>query len=265
MDSRSTFAISSTPPLSFEWRRCEKISKILFFILALFFSSLYLTSIFSYSRSVILFEPGSIVSRGGVVIVTINYRLGLPGWFEDTSSWSHSTIPGNQAFRDQILALQWFQKNFAPFGGDPKQVTVFGESAGANSIRILLSAPSTFGLYQNVIGESDPVNIPYHTTQSAAKLTNYFMVSLGCNPGNIECARGKSTNEILEESMKADQLDWIMILGRPLDLLNGLPQMKTSSQLTSQHSSSREDSTPRPKSCGARQGTKPDSTSLSTF
>lgn len=171
-----------------------------------FVSSLYLTLFLSYSRSVILFEPGNLVSRGGVVVVTINYRLGLLGWFEDTSSWSRSTIPGNQAYRDQILALQWVQKNIASFGGDPKRVTVFGESAGANSIRALLSAPSTFGLYQNVIGESDSINIPYHTPQSAAKLANYFMVSLGCNPGNIACARGKSTNEILEVSMRADQL-----------------------------------------------------------
>ncbi|KAG0067562.1 hypothetical protein BGZ89_005917 [Linnemannia elongata] len=160
----------------------------------------------NYSGSVIMFEPGNLVSRGGVVVVTINYRLGHLGWFEDTSSWSRSTIPGNQAFRDQILALQWVQKNIASFGGDPKRLTVFGESAGATSIRALLSAPSTFDLYQSVIGESDPINIPYHTPQSAAKLTNYLMVSLGCNPGNIACARGKSTNEILEASMKADQL-----------------------------------------------------------
>ncbi|KAF9273098.1 hypothetical protein BGZ88_004101 [Linnemannia elongata] len=133
----------------------------------------------NYSGSVIMFEPGNLVSRGGVVVVTINYRLGHLGWFEDTSSWSRSTIPGNQAFRDQILALQWVQKNIASFGGDPKRVTVFGESAGATSIRALLSAPSTFDLYQSVIGESDPINIPYHTPQSAAKLTNYLMVSLG--------------------------------------------------------------------------------------
>jgi carboxylesterase type B len=161
---------------------------------------------FSYSGSVILFEPGNLVSRGDVVVVTINYRLGLLGWFEDTNSWSRSAVPGNQAFRDQILALQWVQKNIAAFGGDPERVTVVGESAGATSIRALLSAPSTFGLYQSVIGESDPINIPYHTPQSAAKLSNYFMISLGCNPGNIACARSKSANEILEASLKADQL-----------------------------------------------------------
>ncbi|KAF9549798.1 hypothetical protein EC957_002864 [Mortierella hygrophila] len=74
-----------------------------------------------------------------------------------------------------ILALQWVKKNIASFGGDPNRVTVFGESAGATSIRALLSAPSTFDLYQSVIGESDPINIPYHTPQSAARLTNYLI------------------------------------------------------------------------------------------
>ncbi|KAF8933283.1 hypothetical protein BGZ47_010936 [Haplosporangium gracile] len=158
------------------------------------------------SGSIILFEPGSMVSRGGVVVVTINYRLGLFGWFEDTNSWSRSNVPGNQAFRDMILALQWVKKNIASFGGDPNRVTVFGESAGATSIRALLSAPSTFDLYQSVIGESDPINIPYHTPQSAAKLTNYLMAALGCNPGDLACARAKSAIDILEASMTADQL-----------------------------------------------------------
>ncbi|KAG9069586.1 hypothetical protein KI688_010490 [Linnemannia hyalina] len=160
----------------------------------------------NYSGSIILFEPGNVVSRGGVVVVTINYRLGLFGWFEDTNSWSRSNVPGNQGFRDMILALQWVKKNIASFGGDPNRVTVFGESAGATSIRALLSAPSTFDLYQSVIGESDPINIPYHTPQSAARLTNYLMVALGCNPGDLACARAKSANDILEASLTADQL-----------------------------------------------------------
>ncbi|KAF9920874.1 hypothetical protein FBU30_009181 [Linnemannia zychae] len=158
------------------------------------------------SGSIILFEPGNLVSRGGVVVVTINYRLGLFGWFEDTTSWSRSTVPGNQAFRDMILALQWVKKNIAAFGGDPNRITVFGESAGATSIRAFLSAPSTWGLYQSVIGESDPINIPYHTPQSAGKLTNYLMTALGCNKGDLACARSKSDNDILEASLVADQL-----------------------------------------------------------
>ncbi|KAF9935026.1 hypothetical protein FBU30_008519 [Linnemannia zychae] len=160
----------------------------------------------NFSGSAIIFEPGNLVSRGGVVVVTINYRLGLLGWLEDVDSWSRSIVPGNQAFRDQILALQWVQKNIASFGGDPDRVTVFGQSAGAHSIRALLSAPSTFGLYHRVISESDPLDIPFKTPYDAAKISNYLLTFLGCNSGNLDCARAASTNDILEATVKADQL-----------------------------------------------------------
>ncbi|KAF8934331.1 hypothetical protein BGZ47_010420 [Haplosporangium gracile] len=128
----------------------------------------------NFSGSIVLFEPGNLVSRGGVVVVTINYRLGLFGWFEDVNSWSRSTVSGNQGLRDQILALQWVQNNIAAFGGDPNRVTLFGESSGGHSVRALLSAPSAFGLYHSVIRD-------------------------------LACARRKSTNDILEASMVAEQ------------------------------------------------------------
>ena len=75
---------------------------------------------------------------------------------ESVDQIPRSIIPGNQAFRDQILALQWIQKNIAAFGGDPSQVTVMGESNGAVSIRVLLSIPEAFPLYRSVISQSDP-------------------------------------------------------------------------------------------------------------
>ncbi|KAG0284992.1 hypothetical protein BGZ97_007978, partial [Linnemannia gamsii] len=159
----------------------------------------------NFSGSIALFDPGNIVSRGGVVVVTINYRLGLFGWFEDTNSWSRSTVPGNQGLRDQILALQWVQNNIAAFGGDPNRVTLFGESSGGTSIRALLSAPSAFGLYQSVISESDSVTQPFHTPQSAGRLGSYLMDALGCELGDLVCARGKSMNEILEASIIAEE------------------------------------------------------------
>ncbi|KAG0052509.1 hypothetical protein BGZ83_002494 [Gryganskiella cystojenkinii] len=158
----------------------------------------------TYSGSVIIFEPGNMVSRGGVVVVTINYRLGMLGWFEDTGAWDRNTVPGNQALRDQILALQWVQKNIASFGGDPNRVTVFGESAGATSIRALLSAPSAFGLYQSVIGESDPINIPFKTPEKSTSITNYFMTALGCATNDLACARSKTQDQVLTAQATAN-------------------------------------------------------------
>ncbi|GJJ69798.1 hypothetical protein EMPS_02147 [Entomortierella parvispora] len=158
----------------------------------------------SYSGSVIIFEPGNLVSRGGVVVVTINYRLGMLGFFENTSNWSRSFIPGNQAIHDQILALKWIQKNIAAFGGDPDQVTVFGESAGATSLRAMLSAPCAFGLYKNIAGESDPINIPFSTPAIAGQSSSFFMAALGCNATDLVCARSKSMNDILEAQLVSD-------------------------------------------------------------
>ncbi|KAG0015075.1 hypothetical protein BGZ81_011857 [Podila clonocystis] len=145
----------------------------------------------TYSGSVILFEPGNLVSRGGVVVVTINYRLGLLGWAENAAAWGRSSVTGNQALRDQIVAMQWVQKNIASFGGDPSRVTIFGESAGATSIRAFLSVPSTWSLYKSVIGESDPINIPFKDPGSATKITEYFLEAMGCPITDLDCARSK--------------------------------------------------------------------------
>ncbi|KAF9395004.1 hypothetical protein CPC16_009607 [Podila verticillata] len=158
----------------------------------------------TYSGSVILFEPGNLVSRGGVVVVTINYRLGLLGWAENSGAWGRSDVTGNQALRDQILALQWVQKNIASFGGDPTRVTIFGESAGATSIRAMLSTPTAWPLYQGVIGESDPIDIGFKTSDSATKITQYFLTALGCNTTDLTCARSKSVEAVLEAQSTAN-------------------------------------------------------------
>ncbi|KAF8976383.1 hypothetical protein BGZ46_008314 [Entomortierella lignicola] len=150
------------------------------------------------------FDPGNMVSRGGVVSVTINYRLGMLGFIENDSVWSRSSVPGNQGIHDQILALRWVQKNIASFGGDPKRVTVFGQSAGAASVRALLSAPSAFKLYRNVILESDPINIPFKSNDSAAQISSYFMKALNCSNNDLVCARSRPIDAILTAQYKAN-------------------------------------------------------------
>ena len=106
---------------------------------------------FSNGSSAILQYDGSRFARDGVVCVTINYRLGADGFLylgDDVS---------NLGLLDQIAALAWVQENIAAFGGDPNNVTIFGESAGAISVSTLLSMPRAKGLFRRVIAKVERV------------------------------------------------------------------------------------------------------------
>lgn len=99
---------------------------------------------------------GEQFAKQGVLLVTFNYRLGRLGFFAFPAlSAEHPEEPkGNYAYMDQIAALKWVQKNIAAFGGDPKNVTIFGESAGGVSVHSLLTIPQAKGLFQKAISES---------------------------------------------------------------------------------------------------------------
>lgn len=102
---------------------------------------------------------GSRFAQDGVVLVTLNYRLGALGFLADpalTQEAAPDAPLGNYGLMDQVAALQWVQRNIARFGGDPANVTVFGESAGAGSVLYLLGTDATRGLYQKAIIESGP-------------------------------------------------------------------------------------------------------------
>lgn len=99
---------------------------------------------------------GDTLARKGVVLVTVNYRLGVFGYFAhpELSAESPHGASGNYGLLDQIAALRWVQDNIAAFNGDPTNVTIFGQSAGALSVFALLASPLAAGLFQRVIGQS---------------------------------------------------------------------------------------------------------------
>jgi para-nitrobenzyl esterase len=102
---------------------------------------------------------GEPLARHGVVVVTINYRLASLGFFSHPALTRESPrrASGNQGILDQIAALQWVQENIARFGGDPKNVTIFGESAGSLDVSVLMTSPLSKGLFHRAIAESGPV------------------------------------------------------------------------------------------------------------
>jgi para-nitrobenzyl esterase len=99
---------------------------------------------------------GARIAAHGVVVVSINYRLGVLGWLAhpQLSAASPRGLSGNYGLLDQIAALRWVQRNISAFGGDPSNVTIAGESAGALSVMYLMVAPEAKGLFARAIAES---------------------------------------------------------------------------------------------------------------
>jgi para-nitrobenzyl esterase len=101
-------------------------------------------------------HDGSVLASKGVVLVTINYRLGVLGFLAhpELTKESPHHASGNYALLDQIAALRWVRDNIAAFGGNPRNVTIFGESAGSFAVSALMASPLARGLFQKAIGES---------------------------------------------------------------------------------------------------------------
>ncbi len=104
----------------------------------------------------------SLVREGGVVFVNVNYRLGALGYLDFSAfSTAERPIDTNLGLRDQLQALEWVQANIAAFGGDPANVTLFGESAGGNAVTTLMAVPRAEGLFARAIAQSAPTNAIY--------------------------------------------------------------------------------------------------------
>ena len=107
------------------------------------------------SGSQSLYDGSVLARRGDVVVVTVNYRLGPLGFLR-LADVTNGKIPssGNEGMLDQVAALEWVRDNIAEFGGDPGNVTIFGESAGGMSVGTLLAMPAARGLFHKAIPQS---------------------------------------------------------------------------------------------------------------
>ncbi|MDS0474380.1 carboxylesterase/lipase family protein [Natrinema sp. 1APR25-10V2] len=144
------------------------------------------------------YESRRLSEFGDVVVVTINYRLGPFGFFTHRDLLAESPRNVNQGYQDTLAALGWVQQNVQAFGGDPDNVTIFGESAGGNAVLTLMSDPATEGLFHRVISQSGPVVDGLYDREEAAQAGVDLATELGCtgsDPG--ECLRAKSPEEIL--------------------------------------------------------------------
>ena len=120
------------------------------------------------------YRPDALVREGGVVVVTVNYRVGLFGYLR-----TEGVSEGNLGLLDQLAALRWVKRNIGAFGGDPENVTVFGESAGGHSIAAMLCTAAARGLFRRAIVQSAQLGLGFMTKARAATVAKSIAVALG--------------------------------------------------------------------------------------
>lgn len=149
------------------------------------------------SGSTLLYDGESLADRG-VVLVTINYRLGPMGFLAhaELSGESAMGASGNYGILDQVAALQWVQANIAAFGGDPGRVTIFGESAGSWSVNYLTATPLAAGLFHRAIGHSGGIFWPMPRLADAESQGVQVAERLGA--GDLGAMRSASVEEVYE-------------------------------------------------------------------
>ncbi len=136
-------------------------------------------------------------ARDGVVCVTINYRLNAFGFLELGELFPGLAGSGAAGIADQIAALEWVRENIANFGGDPSNVTIFGESAGGMSVGTLMATPSAKGLFSKAIPQSGAAHAT-HSTEIATRIAKRFCEHVGIEVGDVEELYSLTTEDILE-------------------------------------------------------------------
>ncbi|WP_053219302.1 carboxylesterase/lipase family protein [Virgibacillus senegalensis] len=144
-----------------------------------------------------LYNGARLAGQNDVVVVTLNYRLGALGFLH--LAGLDDRFSANLGLLDQVAALRWVKNNIAAFGGDPGQVTIFGESAGSMSIAALLAMPQADGLFHKAIMESGASQVV--PSGQALHIAKDFIGFLGIEPANLP----EIKNEPLEAIMKASE------------------------------------------------------------
>lgn len=148
-------------------------------------------------------QDGEVLASRGVVVVSMNYRLGIFGFLAhgDLIRESSRKAAGNYGLLDQAAALRWVQRNIAAFGGDPAAVTIFGESAGSFSVCAHMAAPDSKGLFARAIGESggtsSPTGLTFPPLAKAQREDEEFLQRVWGEASTVAQLRSVSANEIL--------------------------------------------------------------------
>jgi len=179
---------------------------------------------------------GDALAKQGVIMVSMNYRVGRFGFFAfpALADEAPNDLIGNYGYFDQLAALKWVQRNIAAFGGDPKQVTIFGESAGGGSVMVHLTSPLSKGLFARAILQSPGVptarseSLPLSSLANAQSSAVDYAKSVGItgtDAAALKQLRGLSTDDLLAD-VSAQQVvaglgSGHLPLGFPTSILDG--------------------------------------------
>ncbi|MBV9266900.1 MAG: carboxylesterase family protein [Acidobacteriaceae bacterium] len=150
-------------------------------------------------------QGGENLARKGVIVVSMNYRLGIFGFFShpELTKESPHHASGNYGLMDQAAALDWVQRNIAAFGGDPGNITIFGESAGSMSVSAQMASPLAKRSFKQAIGESGAVfmlNPPMPPVRETEHIGLEFAKSIGAN--TLRELRSRSADDLLQAALK---------------------------------------------------------------
>ena len=149
------------------------------------------------------YDPARLVNDGNIIFVSINYRLGYLGYLATAGLDAEGHLAANYGLQDQQFALDWVQRNIAGFGGDPKRVTVSGESAGGLSTLSNLVSPTAYGLFSRAIVESGAYALTLPTLAQAEASGAAIASGAGCQPTDTTCLRALTVPQVLTAEASA--------------------------------------------------------------
>lgn len=145
----------------------------------------------------LIYGPDYFVNEG-VIIITINYRLGSLGFL---STFDNNAV-GNYGLKDSVMALKWIRDNIARFGGDPDNVTIFGESAGGAFVHYLMLSPSARGLFAKAISQSGSALCPWAFQPDPEEATHRLARTLGLH--------WRDNADLMQQLRRAKYIDLIL-------------------------------------------------------
>ena len=145
------------------------------------------------------YDPKPLLAAQRVIVVTMNYRLGYLGYLAETGLDAEPHLKANYGLMDQQAALGWVKRNIASFGGNPANVTLFGESAGGLSTLSNLISPAASGLFSQALVESGSYSVQLPSLTQSEVSGDQIAVSLGCLPTDTACLRAAPVSAVLAQ------------------------------------------------------------------